>query len=91
MLIFKDRLNKMSAIRDREEDIGFTPEAGQDNSVERDAVIGEQEKGETRPSAHNDLDSIAWSGADDPANPKNWSNKRKWLNITVLSLLTVVT
>ncbi|KAL7754593.1 hypothetical protein ACKLNR_002826 [Fusarium oxysporum f. sp. zingiberi] len=81
----------MSAIRDREEDIGFTPGVGQDNSIERDAVIGEQEKGERRPPAHNDLDSIAWSGADDPANPKNWSNKRKWLNITVLSLLTVVT
>lgn len=81
----------MSAIRDREEDIGFTPEVGQDNSIERDAVIGEQEKGERRPPAHNDLDSIPWSGADDPANPKNWSNKRKWLNITVLSLLTVVT
>ncbi|RKL09260.1 hypothetical protein BFJ68_g9204 [Fusarium oxysporum] len=81
----------MSAIRDREEDIGFTPEVGQDNSIERDAAIGEQEKGERRPPAHNDLDSIAWSGADDPENPKNWSNKRKWLNITVLSLLTVVT
>ncbi|KAH7204744.1 major facilitator superfamily domain-containing protein [Fusarium oxysporum] len=81
----------MSAIRDREENIGFTPGVGQDNSIERDAAIGEQEKGERRPPAHNDLDSTAWSGADDPASPKNWSNKRKWLNITVLSLLTVVT
>ncbi|KAI0592767.1 major facilitator superfamily domain-containing protein [Biscogniauxia sp. FL1348] len=36
-------------------------------------------------------DYVDWDGPDDPENPMNWPESRKWMNIVVLSLLTVVT
>lgn len=35
-----------------------------------------------------DPDIVDWDGPDDPANPKNWTSKKKWANIYVLAALT---
>lgn len=32
-----------------------------------------------------------WDGPDDPEHPQNWPDARKWLNVAILSLLSVVT
>ncbi|KAH8671539.1 major facilitator superfamily domain-containing protein [Xylariales sp. PMI_506] len=34
---------------------------------------------------------VDWDGPEDPLNPKTWPNSKKWLNISVLSILTIVT
>jgi multidrug resistance protein len=38
-----------------------------------------------------DPNVVSWDGPDDPQNPKNWTDKKKWTNVAVLSVLTVVT
>ncbi|KAI0111763.1 MFS general substrate transporter [Daldinia grandis] len=38
-----------------------------------------------------DPDLVDWDGPDDPENPANWSDKKKWLNIAILSIMTLVT
>ncbi|KAI8965603.1 MFS general substrate transporter [Daldinia sp. FL1419] len=52
-------------------------ETGVDN---RDAALDEK-----------DPDVVDWDGPDDPTNPVNWSDKKKWLNIAILSIMTLVT
>jgi MFS family permease len=34
---------------------------------------------------------VTWDGPDDPANPKNWSFKRRWLATGLVSLITFMT
>jgi len=34
---------------------------------------------------------IGWDGPNDPKNPRNWSERKKWANIIVLSVVTTVT
>lgn len=43
------------------------------------------EEGETDPNI------VTWDGPDDPANPMNWTMRKKWSNIAVLSILTIIT
>jgi len=38
-----------------------------------------------------DPNIVDWDGPDDPENPKNWTDKKKWTNVAVLSILTVIT
>lgn len=38
-----------------------------------------------------DPNIVSWNGPDDPENPKNWPDNKKWANIAVLSIMTVVT
>jgi multidrug resistance protein len=38
-----------------------------------------------------DPDIVSWDGANDPENPMNWTNRKKWFNIAVISILTVLT
>ncbi|EMC91426.1 hypothetical protein BAUCODRAFT_327165 [Baudoinia panamericana UAMH 10762] len=38
-----------------------------------------------------DPNIVDWDGPDDPANPQNWSPRKKWSNIAVLSILTLLT
>jgi hypothetical protein len=42
-------------------------------------------------AAESDPNIVDWDGPADPENPMNWPDKRKWLNIAVLSILTLVT
>ena len=38
-----------------------------------------------------DPNVVDWDGPDDPENPLNWSPRKKWANIAVLSALTLLT
>lgn len=42
-------------------------------------------------TTETDPNMVYWSGPDDPENPMNWSDKKKWLNIATLSVMTLVT
>lgn len=39
----------------------------------------------------DDPNAVGWDGPDDPANPQNWPQRQKWLNIGALSIMTVLT
>jgi hypothetical protein len=38
-----------------------------------------------------DPDFVSWDGPDDPENPLNWTARRKWTNIGLLSAITLLT
>lgn len=38
-----------------------------------------------------DPNIVDWDGPTDPENPMNWTDKKKWANIAVLSIMTLVT
>jgi hypothetical protein len=38
-----------------------------------------------------DRDCIGWEGDDDPENPKNWPESRKWGMVVLLSFVTFLT
>jgi hypothetical protein len=37
-----------------------------------------------------DPNIVDWDGPDDPANPMNWSERRKWTTVTVVSSISWV-
>lgn len=39
----------------------------------------------------NDPNAVKWENDSDPANPMNWSAKKKWSNIGVISIMTLLT
>lgn len=38
-----------------------------------------------------DENIVWWDGDDDPTNPMNWSEKKKWTNIAIMSMITFLT
>lgn len=70
---------------------GATINGAQDSDLEKAQgkekgdVIDEEEDGERDPNV------VTWDGPNDPQNPMNWTMKKKWMNIAVLSILTLVT
>lgn len=38
-----------------------------------------------------DATIVDWDGPEDPKNPKNWPESEKWLNVVLISVLTLVT
>jgi len=44
----------------------------------------------TRSKKDQDPNLVAWDGPDDPANPKNWSMKRKWAATVIVSSFTFI-
>lgn len=53
---------------------------------------GELEKSTTARSNRSRQDSkvVNWNGPDDPENPKNWSNRKKWAATVTVSLFTFI-
>lgn len=39
----------------------------------------------------NDLEVINWDGPNDPENPLNWSPRKRWANLILLSYMTFLT
>lgn len=39
----------------------------------------------------SDPNVVDWDGPDDPANPQNWTSKKKWINTGLLASMTFVT
>ncbi|EON99451.1 putative major facilitator superfamily protein [Phaeoacremonium minimum UCRPA7] len=60
--------------------------AAEDTGPEEDAVVTKTETAE-----QDDPNIVFWDGPDDPENPMNWPERKKWINIGVLSFLTVIT
>lgn len=74
-------------------------EAIEDGTVnERDVDLekcqpqGELEKSRTTGTRHSPQDSkvVNWNGPDDPENPKNWPNRKKWAATVTVSLFTFI-
>jgi hypothetical protein len=38
-----------------------------------------------------DPNAIGWDGPDDPANPMNWPDNKKWATVILISLMTILT
>ncbi|GME46663.1 putative mfs multidrug protein [Neofusicoccum parvum] len=53
----------------------------------------QQDATSTSSSHSNDADPniVDWDGPNDPENPMNWTDKKKWTNIALLSIITLVT
>jgi len=63
-------------------------EAGATDTEEKRPVVEDSlEDDQDQP----DPDIVTWDGPDDPQNPMNWPDKKKWFNIAVLSILTIIT
>ncbi len=61
----------------------------------RDGPTGEKAAAAGQSSGTEDEETdpniVTWDGPDDPANPMNWTMRKKWSNIAVLSILTIIT
>ncbi|KAK3072520.1 hypothetical protein LTR53_006656 [Teratosphaeriaceae sp. CCFEE 6253] len=77
----------------------YSPELDNDKEPSSRSSINEPvsdlEKGQPTTTAEEqepiDPNIVDWDGPDDPENPLNFTNGVKWGNITVLSLLTLMT
>ncbi|KAK5149049.1 hypothetical protein LTR04_000147 [Oleoguttula sp. CCFEE 6159] len=74
-----------------EEQQGSVPEVRDGIPDERDAELGrpQLEKKQTTRSVR-DPNLVSWDFDDDPENPKNWTNKRKWAATLVVSFFTFI-
>ena len=63
------------------------------DSGEHQAPNGVQQKPETQdaPSTANGIFIVDWDGPDDTANPLNWTFGKKWLNMGLISAITLLT
>lgn len=57
----------------------------QDQAQEKETVHAGKTEAET------DLYNVAWNGNEDVLNPKNWSARSRWVQLTILGLLNFVT
>ncbi len=53
--------------------------------------IRAKEETEGTSEEESDPNIVTWDGPNDPMNPMNWTDRKKWMNIAVLSIMTVVT
>ena len=67
-------------------DIDDATIAAEDTGPEEDVVVTKNEVADEQ-----DPNVVFWDGPNDPENPMNWPEKKKWINIGVLSFLTVIT
>ncbi|KAL4983222.1 major facilitator superfamily domain-containing protein [Aspergillus falconensis] len=51
----------------------------------------QQEKGSLEDSALPEIDIVDWDGKDDPTNPRNWPNSKRWAHIVIISILALIT
>ena len=62
--------------------------SGSDNEKQLNQI--EQSIGNEDPAAGNQ-NRLEFDGPDDPSNPLNWNNTKKWSMIGILSVMTFVT
>lgn len=58
--------------------------------TDKDVEKGMAEATAEEADAPRDSNIVDWEGPDDPQNPYNWPAKKKWANIGILSLLTLL-
>ncbi|KAF2202184.1 putative MFS multidrug transporter [Delitschia confertaspora ATCC 74209] len=90
-----------STSSDDEEDSDSSEEPGTAVAENRMGIPDERDVETPRPElekrrslrsirSRNDPNLVTWDGPDDPANPKNWSMKRKWAATLIVSSFTFV-
>ena len=57
-----------------------------DDEARRSPSAGEKSPANQNDHAVADPNIVDWDGPDDPANPRNWSKRRKMLNVMLVSL-----
>ncbi|KAI1470870.1 MFS general substrate transporter [Daldinia caldariorum] len=78
-----------------------TTERGSVNTTipDKNSINGSESDQDVEAGAHShetsldekDPDVVDWDGPDDPEKPLNWAESKKWLNIAILSIMTLVT
>lgn len=76
-----------SSIRDWEADLTVFRMSWYDELELFDANSGEQAEHVKKVT---DPNIVEWDGPDDPQNPLNWPNGRKWANILTFSTITMI-
>ncbi|KAI9366748.1 MFS multidrug transporter-like protein [Zopfochytrium polystomum] len=65
------------------------PSRGSNVSTElNDSTQDLEARGSSKASNSNKI--VDWDGPDDPANPRNWSNLKKWTVVAMLSIITLM-
>ncbi|KAF2842930.1 MFS general substrate transporter [Patellaria atrata CBS 101060] len=79
------------------------PDSHDDNPSKLEGATLDAEKGLVQPgptaarerekveSTSSEPNIVWWDGDQDPHNPMNWTEKRKWTNIAILSVITFMT
>jgi multidrug resistance protein len=66
----------------------ITPDpTGSGTDLEENRATAEKQES----AEETDPNVIGWDGPNDPLNPMNWPDNKKWLNVAVLSVLTIIT
>lgn len=84
---------------DKEKPLDFDVEKGQQSDLDGATIQAHSERGVSAGSdgvtgdkeTEQDPNIVDWDGPDDQENPMNWPDKKKWLNVGVLSVLTILT
>ena len=76
---------------DKPPSVEDAPQSGPGPSTMAGAPGGEKSTEEKDEEEQPDPNAVFWDGPDDPQNPMNWTQQRKWLQIVLLSILTIVT
>jgi hypothetical protein len=71
-------------------DVSPTKAVDEDLKRERDLEEGSTSVEFDEP-VDNDPNIVNWDGPDDPANPQNWSIKKKTITVMIVSSVTFVT
>jgi multidrug resistance protein len=67
--------------------VTITPDPNTGTDLEENAPPVEKQQS----AQQTDPNVIGWDGPDDPANPMSWPDKKKWMNVATLSVLTIIT
>lgn len=88
----KDSVKKDTAVESEKYGKPASSNSSDDGTpAERDLEKGEPETHTSEASSEpHDPNIVDWDSPEDPQNPMNWSAKKKWSNIAILSFLTLL-
>ncbi|KAK1827332.1 major facilitator superfamily domain-containing protein [Podospora conica] len=96
----------VTPVNNRHLDVEKGSPGGSDSDFDGAATIVESDRGSTREKEaggkgsvfettdddeNRDPNVVSWDGPNDPENPMNWTDRKKWTLIAVLSIMTLVT
>ncbi|KAK4225132.1 major facilitator superfamily domain-containing protein [Podospora fimiseda] len=88
-------LEKGSPFRDTNSDFEaatIVPESERSTTSGRDAPNADIKKDQIdEQDDQRDPNVVDWDGPNDPENPQNWPMSKRWGNVAVLSILTIIT
>lgn len=83
-------LKRQKSIADRRRNSLARKRSRASEDIEKEAGK-EPEKEEEAATSDDEANVVWWDGDDDPANPYNWPEWRKWMNCGMISFLTFIT